>query len=200
MRVAAEINERARGEMTPTITFRPLTHEDLPMLHEWLSRPHIADWWGAQEALAEIIDHYAPVIGGTSHVKCYIAFADDTPIGFIQSYVPAADHTDGWWVDEHDPGVRGIDQFLADGNRLGQGLGTAMIRAFVAMLFADPTVTRIQLDPSPDNARAIRAYEKAGFCAIREMETPDGRALLMYRDRTDIDPEFSDNVNGKTNV
>ncbi len=170
------------------ITFRALTHDDLPMLREWIARPHVAEWWGEQATLAELAEHYAPVIAGTSHQKCYIAFADDTPIGFIQSYVPAADHSDGWWLDVNDPGVRGIDQFLADSHRLGQGLGTAMIRAFVAMLFEDPTVTRIQLDPSPDNARAIRAYEKAGFHAIREIDTPDGRALLMYRDRTAADP------------
>ena len=174
--------------MPPTITFRPLAARDLPMLHEWLARPHVAEWWGEQQTLSEITEQYAPVVAGSSHVKCWIALADGDAVGFIQSYVPAADHADGWWVDEHDPGVRGIDQFLADGDRLGQGLGTAMIRAFVAALFADPTVTRIQLDPAPDNARAIRAYEKAGFRAIREVDTPDGRALLMYRDRTSSDP------------
>ncbi len=88
------------------ITFRPLTHDDLPMLREWIARPHVAEWWGEQATLAELAEHYAPVIAGTSHQKCYIAFADDTPIGFIQSYVPAADHSDGWWLDVDDPGVR----------------------------------------------------------------------------------------------
>ena len=169
--------------MTPRITFRPLHRDDLPLLHEWLNRPHVAEWWGEPQTLAGLDEEYASAIAGASHVKCYIALADGAPLGFIQSYSPAADHSDGWWLDEDDPGVRGIDQFLADGQRLGQGLGTAMIRAFVAELFADPTVTRIQLDPAPDNARAIRAYQKAGFRAVRELDTPDGRALLMYRDR-----------------
>jgi RimJ/RimL family protein N-acetyltransferase len=44
-------------------------------------------------------------------------------------------------------------------------------------------VTRIQVDPKPDNPRAIRCYEKAGFRAVREIDTPDGRALLMYCNR-----------------
>ena len=57
----------------------------------------------------------------------------------------------------------GIDLFLADAGRLNQGLGTEMVRQFVARLFEDPRVTRVQTDPSPDNPRAIRCYEKAGF-------------------------------------
>ena len=32
------------------------------------------------------------------------------------------------------------------------------------------------------NARAIRAYEKAGFSKDRLVDTPDGVALLMFRD------------------
>ena len=79
--------------------------------------------------------------------------------------------------------MRGIDQFLADPDALGQGLGTAMIRAFLSELFRDPGVTRVQTDPDPANARAIRSYEKAGFRAARLVTTPDGPALLMYVER-----------------
>ncbi|MCP2000214.1 RimJ/RimL family protein N-acetyltransferase [Nitrobacter winogradskyi] len=43
-------------------------------------------------------------------------------------------------------------------------------------------VPRIVIDPGPDNARAIRAYEKAGFYRDRRAATPDGPALLMIRD------------------
>jgi RimJ/RimL family protein N-acetyltransferase len=66
---------------------------------------------------------------------------------------------------------------------LGKGLGTAMIVQFVARLFADSAVTKIQADPSPENARAIRVYEKAGFRRSHDVVTPDGRAVLMVRPR-----------------
>ncbi len=36
-------------------------------------------------------------------------------------------------------------------------------------------------DPDPDNPRAIRAYEKAGFEKVHLVDTPDGTALLMVR-------------------
>ncbi len=77
----------------------------------------------------------------------------------------------------------GIDQFLADGDQLGQGHGTALVRAFMALVFRDATITRIQTDPSPANGRAIRCYEKAGFHRVGEVDTPVGRALLMVCDR-----------------
>jgi len=111
-------------------------------------------------------------------VTPYIAMLGHRPIGYAQSYV-ALGSGDGWWEDETDPGARGIDQFLAHGEDLGRGLGTAIVRAFVARLFEDPSVTHIQTDPHPGNGRAIRCYEKAGFRAVREVDTPDGRALMM---------------------
>jgi aminoglycoside 6'-N-acetyltransferase len=40
---------------------------------------------------------------------------------------------------------------------------------------------RVITDPDPANARAIRAYEKAGFVRDRMVDTPDGIALLMVR-------------------
>ena len=162
----------------PVVSFRPLTTSDLPLLHDWLSRPHVAEWWGPPDTLAELELEFGPYIADPRHVRAFLALADGIPIGYIQSYV-AMGAGDGWWLEETDPGVRGIDQFLANTEQLGRGLGTAMVRAFVRQLFADPAVTLIQTDPAPGNGRAIRCYEKAGFRAVGEVDTPDGRALLM---------------------
>jgi RimJ/RimL family protein N-acetyltransferase len=58
-----------------------------------------------------------------------------------------------------------------------------MVRAFVERLLADPEVTKVQADPDPSNARAIRCYEKVGFRRIARIRTPDGPALLMILER-----------------
>jgi RimJ/RimL family protein N-acetyltransferase len=166
-----------------TLAFRPLAAADLPLLHEWLARPHVAAWWGPPASFDEVEEEFAPLLDERGPHRAYLALLDGAPVGYVQSYVPALCHADGWWLDEHDPGVRGVDQFLADADRLGRGLGTAMVRAFTDRLLATPGVTRVQTDPDPTNARAVRCYEKAGFRAVGEVDTPDGRALLMYRDR-----------------
>jgi RimJ/RimL family protein N-acetyltransferase len=166
----------------PVISFRLLSLKELPLLHEWLARPHVAEWWSPPLSLREVEREFGPLIDDRSTTRPYIVLGDGRPIGYIQSYV-AMGSGDGCWPDEQDPGVRGIDQFLAHPEQLGRGLGTAMVRAFVKHLFADPAVTRIQTDPSPGNTRAIRCYEKAGFHAVGQVDTPDGPALLMVCDR-----------------
>src|SRR5213078_823820 len=99
-----------------TITFRPLSEADLPMLHDWIHRPHVAQWWGGGDAganLEETTNKYLPRLQTISSIKAYIALLSGDPIGFVQSYV-AVGCGDGWWEDETDPGVRGIDQFLCN--------------------------------------------------------------------------------------
>ncbi len=165
------------------IQFRPLARSDFPMLAEWLARPHVAEWWGSPSAPEDIEDEYGPIVDRTVPHEAFIAVRAGVPCGFIQSYTPAACHEDGWWLDEHDSGVRGIDQFLCEGDGLGRGLGTRMVSAFVRRLLTDPAVTRVQTDPSPNNGRAIRCYEKSGFREAGIVDTLDGPALLMYADR-----------------
>lgn len=165
-----------------SVTFRQLGVADLPLLHEWLGRPHVAEWWGPAPTLQQVIDDYEPHTRLDASTRGYLALLGERPVGFIQSYVVMGSG-DGWWPDERDPGARGIDQLLADASLLGRGLGAAMVRAFVTTLFEEPAVTRVQTDPDPSNRRAIRCYEKAGFCPVRKVETPDGPALLMIRER-----------------
>lgn len=177
--------------MNQQISFRPLIPGDLPLLHEWLSRPHVVEWWGDPGPLSEVESDYLPITEPGSKTRGYIALQGEEPIGFIQSYVVMGSG-DGWWEDESDPGARGTDQFLAHADQLGRGLGSAMVRAFVDLCFTDPAVTRVQTDPSPDNERAIRSYRRAGFIDVRKVVTPDGPALLMIANRrSDAAPEPS---------
>ena len=62
----------------------------------------------------------------------------------------------------HPFGTRGIDQFIGDPDMIGRAHGSAFIRQFTDGLLTAGT-PRVLTDPDPANARAIRAYEKAGF-------------------------------------
>jgi RimJ/RimL family protein N-acetyltransferase len=157
--------------------FERVTPDDVPMLAEWLARPHVAEWWGepaSREALLQELEEEREA----DAVWRYVARLGGRPVAYLQAYdVMRADPA--WWREETDPGARGIDQYLAHAEDLGRGLGSRLVAQFVAKLFQDPAVTKVQTDPSPDNARAIRAYEKAGFRPVRTLVTPDGPALLM---------------------
>jgi len=137
-------------------------------------------WRRASPAIEDARAKYLPRMDAASPVRCYIALIGDEPIGFVQSYVVQG-CGDGWWESETDPGAIGIDQFLCDGRRLGQGLGTRVVRAFVQRLLAEPGVTKVQTDPDPANVRAIRCYEKAGFSYYETITSPSGEQAYMMK-------------------
>jgi AacA4 family aminoglycoside N(6')-acetyltransferase len=169
------------------IRLRPMLETDLPLLHVWLNRPHLVEWWGGEQpSLDEVRAHHLPYVRGELPVLPYVGLLNGEPFAYAQSYV-AMGWGDGWWEDETDPGVRGIDQGIGVPELLGRGLGTLLVRTLVARLFEDPAVTKVQTDPSPRNARAIRCYEKAGFRRIQEVLTPDGPALYMLRNRPAVE-------------
>ncbi|QHE85718.1 AacA4 family aminoglycoside N(6')-acetyltransferase [Hydrogenophaga sp. BPS33] len=171
------------------VVLRLMTAGDLPMLHEWLNRPHIVEWWGGDEnrpSLEDVQRDYMPEHLARENTTAYIALLDGEPMGYAQSYV-AMGSGGGWWEAETDPGVRGIDQSLADSEQLGKGLGTLLVCALTELLFADPSVTKIQTDPAPENHRAIRCYEKAGFVRQGTITTPDGPAVYMVQTRRDFE-------------
>lgn len=174
-------------DFTP-VTLRLMTEHDLPMLYDWLNRPHIVEWWGGDSerpTLEDVYAQYMPRVLAKDGVTPYLAMLGQVPIGYAQSYI-ALGSGDGWWEDETDPGVRGIDQSIADPELLGRGLGTRLVRALVETLFRDPSVTRVQTDPAPTNLRAIRCYQKAGFHIIRNIVTPDGPAVYMLQERPNL--------------
>jgi aminoglycoside 6'-N-acetyltransferase len=155
--------------------FRAMTAADLPMIHDWLTQPHVATWWGDPD------EQYALVRDDLGHpaMKQFVVTVDDLSFAYLQCYDPAAWPEGG--LGMQPAGARGIDQFIGDPAMVELGHGSTFIRAFVDRLLKNGT-PRAVTDPDPDNARAIRAYEKAGFQRKSLVDTCDGPALLMVRD------------------
>src|ERR1700730_4154243 len=160
--------------MAPQYQFRSMSAADLPMVRRWLDTPHGAHWWHGPDdeftLISEDLDHPA--------MDQFVVTADDRPFAYLQCYDPTA------WADNglgtHPQGTRGIDQFIGEPDMIDRGHGSALIRSFVDGLLKTGT-PRVVTDPDPENIRAVRAYEKAGFQKARLVNTPDGRALLMVR-------------------
>lgn len=92
-------------EVAGRFTFRPLAMADLPMLHDWLSRPHRTEWWGPAETLAEVQAEYGAWIADPTKVQPRIVLLGGKPFGYIQSYV-AMGSGGGWWEGETAPDPR----------------------------------------------------------------------------------------------
>jgi aminoglycoside 6'-N-acetyltransferase len=153
--------------------FRPMAAGDLAMVRRWLETPEVVRWWGLAD------EQYQLVSGDLDHpdMDQFIVGLGSHPFGYIQCY-PLSSWNGG--LGSHPPTTRGIDQFIGEPDMIGCGHGTGFIRQFVDALLSSGT-PRVVTDPDPDNGRAVRAYEKAGFEKDRMVDTPDGPALLMVR-------------------
>ncbi len=158
--------------------FEPLSDDNIGVMAEWLTRPHVAEFWGEPPTVDDLTADYLAPDRADPGTQAFLVSYEGRRIGFAQVYVVAGS-SGGWWPDETDPGTRGTDQFLAHADDLSKGMGSAMLRALLKRIFEAPEVTTVQTDPQPGNLRAIRAYEKAGFVRERVVDTPDGPALLM---------------------
>lgn len=159
-----------------SLVFKPLQVEDLDLLCVWFEKPHVNEWWSDHLSRDGIIEKYSNRIG--DKVVCpYIVYVDDKPIGFIQYYW-ANKAGCGWWKDA-DAYTVGLDQFIGDDNYINKGYGTMMLKSFVAWLRKNVDVKRIIIDVDPNNHRAKRCYQKAGFRDVGITHTPDGEAMLM---------------------
>jgi aminoglycoside 6'-N-acetyltransferase len=153
-------------------SFRRMTEADLPLLQQWLQTPDAATWWGD---LGEEMENLAADLHEPG-MRLWIVSLAAQPFAFLQDYRPDT------WPDhpfrDMPPGSYGIDQTIGIPSLIGLGHGSAFIRQHVQTLF-DAGAPCVVTDPDPQNARAIRAYEKAGFKKREERETPWGRCLLM---------------------
>jgi aminoglycoside 6'-N-acetyltransferase len=153
--------------------FVPMGAADLPLVRRWLETPHVSEWWHDPAEQFELVS------GDLDHpdMAQYIVALERRPFAYLQCY-NLSDWNTGF--GPQPSGTRGLDQFIGEANMLDRGHGSAFIRRFAEQLLAQGT-PRVVIDPDPANARAIRAYQKAGFSKDRLVDTPDGPALLMVR-------------------
>jgi aminoglycoside 6'-N-acetyltransferase len=73
------------------------------------------------------------------------------------------------------PGAATIDYFIGELELVGQGVGTAVISAFVQRIWADqPDATHLVVPVNSLNVASWRALQKAGFRLVAQGElSPD---------------------------
>jgi len=159
--------------MAPDYAFRPMTSDDLPVIRQWLARPHVREWWGDPS------EQYDLVSGDLDEpaMDQFIVSVGSDDFAYLQCYDLTAWNSG---FGAHPRGTRGIDLFIGEPDMIGRGHGSAFIRAFVDERLRSGA-PRMVTDPDPSNTRAVRAYEKAGFEKAGMVDTPDGPALLMVR-------------------
>lgn len=166
------------------VTFRRVTLADLPLLDGWLRQPHLQEWWGDPD---EEVGYIRDMLDGRDSTEPYLFLLNDAPAGYIQIWHCDDARVEPWlskapWLRHLPRGCVGVDLSIGDGAQLSKGTGSHVLRAFVDGLYARG-FDDIIIDPDRTNARAIRAYEKAGFVAIPELAGKGGTYLIMRHRR-----------------
>lgn len=162
------------------VAFRPVTADDLPMLADWLARPHWREWWGDPKTE---LGYIRDMVEGRDTCQPFIFHLRGEPTGYIQVWAIGLHQTPEWaadspWLMELPADAVGVDLSIASEAHLSRGTRSFVLRVFAEEL-ARRGHTTIIIDPDPANVRAVRAYHKAGFRPIARLEGRTEDVLIM---------------------
>ena len=104
----------------------------------------------------------------------FIIEFEKRPIGYIQFYCAAEFPRDGFnveniWKDQRKS-LAAIDFYIGEPDCIGIGIGPQALRSFLK----DHVFKHFDaclVDPEKNNKAAIRAYAKAGFSTLRDLDS-----------------------------
>jgi aminoglycoside 6'-N-acetyltransferase len=146
--------------------------EHREQVRRWLGRSHVSRWWGDPEAALDFIDAHASDLHA-------IICEDGRAVGYIcwQS-IPAEEKVAAGLTGLPEQHID-IDLLIGEAGRLGEGIGSGALCLLVDRLVGQG-VPSIGLAADEDNSRALRAYEKAGFCPFAHF-VEGGRKMCYLR-------------------
>ena len=120
---------------------------------------------------------------GRDTTRPFIFSVDGEPTGYIQYWFIGHHQNETWirdhpWLAELPSDAIGVDLSIGEPDMLSLGIGSTVLRAFTERLASEGHHTII-IDPDPANARAVRAYEKAGFRAVERLLGRTSDVLIM---------------------
>lgn len=160
------------------IAFRPLRHDDLPTVVEWMGDPAVAEWWNQPADLDSVTDKYGRRIDGADATQMFVVEVDGEPAGMLQCYR----HRDHPVHDElvGVPDAVGIDYLLGAAHR-GRRLGAHVVRSFADLAFdRHPSTRACVATPAQANVASWRTLERAGFLRRGHCQPPDEPVAFVY--------------------
>ncbi len=146
--------------------FDLVSHREL--LLGWLHQPHVIKWWGDPVKNLEELD--LPNRPADAHA---LIVADGVAVGYLCWEKPPRDDLKTARLADLPEELIDVDILIGDPESIGRGIGPRALSLLLDRFRRDSSISLVGLGPSVSNARAIRAYEKAGFHCIREFVDPD---------------------------
>jgi aminoglycoside 6'-N-acetyltransferase len=155
------------------LTVRRLRDADVPDMARWLSDPRVAEWYEGRTVTFDAEAVRAKFLVPDDPVWRCLIEESGRPIGFIQVYPHDRDELEEIGLGGQGGLVCGIDLFIGEPDLWNAGRGSRLVRAAAEHLLRAWRADVVTIDPFVHNARAIRAYEKAGFRKARILPEHD---------------------------
>ncbi len=140
---------------------------DEALVGGWLGEPEVfAYWGGAAPSPEEVRAHCSTRFERGENVWAFIILEDDDPVGYLQAW-------------RRFGGEAGFNLFLQPDAR-GRGIGSTALRLMAEHVTAILRWPAVTVDPERTNARALRAFAKAGFVALGSPRDDAAHVVLTF--------------------
>lgn len=174
----------------PGLSFHRLSRDDFALLARWLAVPHVARWWNHDTSPEAVEADFGATVDRTDPADIFIVSTGGRPVGLVQWYLF---RDNPGYADELAPlaevagDALSMDYFVGEPQMLRQGVGAAMLRDALTMIWRGyPAAPFVVVPVSASNEASWRVLERAGLTRIAEGPlTPDnpidGSAHFVYR-------------------
>ena len=161
-----------------TLSFRTVVvEEDLNLFHRWMHHPRVEAFWQQADSLEEL-RRYLQMLEQDAHCQTLLGCFDDTPFAYFEIYWCKEDRIAPYYDAENFD--RGLHLLVGEDSFRGKVWFTAWFPSLLHYIFLDDSRTqRILGEPSYDNSRLIRNFQRNGFGLIKKFDFPHKRAQLI---------------------
>ena len=134
-------------------------------------------------SIEDSLHEYEQAIAGLDPSDHYLIVVDGRPVGMIETYL-VSDHPEWEEIVRVGEGVAGVDLLIGEEELTGRGLGPQALAAFTSeIVFANSPTHACVAAVDERNRRSWRAFEKAGFRYLCDVEEEGRPHRLMRLDR-----------------
>ena len=146
------------------------------LIKKWLYLTHVSRWWGNPD------DRWRQFLETPSGNHAVILF-NEHPVGYLRWQKVIREELDSVGLQEIPDDAMDIDIFIGDQSIIGQNIGPDALSILLNRLQLQAGVSHAGIVTSVENKIAVRAFEKAGFEKLRQIDTNSfGRCWVLLAD------------------
>jgi siderophore synthetase component/RimJ/RimL family protein N-acetyltransferase len=169
---------RPAGEFT----LRPMTAQDAPLIHRWVTQEY-ARFWGMQNDSLAQVSHFYQQLTADNPQAAIIGLCNGQPVFLMEFYRAQQDE-----IAQHYPARPddyGMHILIAPAEKPVAQFSWQVFTTVMDFLFSQPQVRRVVVEPDVRNEKIHRLNKRAGFRYQHTIDMGHKTAWLAFCQRED---------------